>query len=155
MLTNQWPFKPCRMRLGAVSLKYSFSYAKLGSKILSKERKCPSKTEEDMCCFIHNSHISTSWLNKNQCIFSKKRVLFKIKIFHSSCDTLYIKKPFFSWFFWVPCMALCHINSRNWQCHCHACLRYIGFNSQTRPTVALFKWLWWGYYHVKSRGNGQ
>ena len=48
MPTNPRPTKPSRRRLDALTLKSSFSYAKLWLKILSEERKCPSKDEEDI-----------------------------------------------------------------------------------------------------------
>ena len=78
MPTNPQPSKPWK-RLGAVSLKSSFSYAKPSLKFLSKERKCPSKAEEDiylMCCSIHYSHMSTLWLNQDFSLFSKKNLFY-------------------------------------------------------------------------------
>ena len=71
------PSKPWRRRLDAVSLKFLHSYAKPWLKISSKERKCPSLSGEDiylMCCSIHNSHMSTLWLNQNFCILPPKNV---------------------------------------------------------------------------------
>ena len=48
-------------------------------KITSKERKCPSKAEEDiylMSYSIHNSQMAALWLNQNFDIFSYKKVIY-------------------------------------------------------------------------------
>ena len=58
--------------------------AKQRLKISSKERKYPSKEEEDiylMCCFIHNSHMSTLWLNQNFVYFLKNVFYLKFTFF--------------------------------------------------------------------------
>ena len=85
MSTNPRPSKLWRMRLelATVFMKSRHIYAKPWLKISSKERKCPSKAEEDiylMCCSIHNSHMSTLWLNQNLCIFSKNTFYLKFKL---------------------------------------------------------------------------
>ena len=59
--TSPRPSMPWRRKLDSVSLKSRYSYVKPWLKILSKERKCHIKIEEDinqMCCSVHHSHMS-------------------------------------------------------------------------------------------------
>ena len=74
--SNPRPSKPWRIRLDEYHWNPATVMPKRDWKFCQQNtNKCPSISEDDIyhiCCYIHNSHMSTLFLNQNFAFFSKK-----------------------------------------------------------------------------------